>query len=903
MPRSEQKHLGSEVAQIKRAIKDLQSGRLQNASMHGTRLYIYDDEGDIREVIGNQGDGSYGSRVIQSPHQPTPTAPILTAGELGSVMAEWDGGIVQGRVPVVHGHLKVLALFLGEDGQWDPDEARLVSSIRDRDGGATTLALGTTGRWGVAFQMVGADRVTLGAVSAPSEITVTALVDTEEIEAELEAARQERQEYRDAFDERTGEYDRLMSEQEDALAESDAWSHTALYRADSAAAESAAARVEASDAAGVAQDAQAKYEAVSSRQDASEAEIEAARQEAAAAHEAAGEAHQYAASIADQVDGIGKTIRSTNPPSGTASEGDYWRQFDSMSRDRRLVGWWEYRDGAWDRLSLDVTVLPMAEIGQLVVDDARAQRIFAETAEVERLAVGDFENLLPESMLWEYRDQGLSSVSWQAISGGASGWTTTTNRGQHPIRLRWQGSEYVSSTSRLAYGGRDGQGIPVKPGDQFHLSMVGWNGTSGLSVGVRYGEDDLSFVARETAFDITSDSPSGSWVVPDGTSIRRMQIEFTGDSSAAGGNADFGDIELRRVQAGELTVDGLLSATEGTINRLFTDTMVATSVWSQIVRTRLLEADEALIGGALIQDDAITVDHIAVTESLIFEIAQGIRLEVDQLASNDIVGMSIRGGLIEGAQFQTHSEANRGVTINSDGSMEIRPGDGGDRTFWADPSGNVEIAGQFTAMGGGQEIRLENSPHYNRPQITLDTGSSDDSQPNIFVATESESSYGTGAFVLSGREETRNSSGRMDLVLGDGQVGYGGIYRQFGSFAGVGFRLQGEPNRSTLAVRGRMVDSSAHHSRDAFLAGLAPSFNDLAPGGSMSMSFTYGQPAVSGIRRVQVTAELETNPPGSGQRGIIASISDYSSSGFTSVEYNAGSASVGSRVHYIAVNV
>lgn len=191
MPRTDAQYLGSELAKIKRAIKDLQSGRLKNASMHGGRLYVYDDDGDVREVIGNQGDGSYGSRVIQSPDQPTCTAPILPASDgderVSNVFpVRWDGGIVQGVVPVVHGRVDVWTQKLPPGEEPDPSAAVLSGSIRDQQGGVTDVVVQGAGNYAVWLQMVGADRVTKGEFSQPAVVDVTALVDTERLEGALQ---------------------------------------------------------------------------------------------------------------------------------------------------------------------------------------------------------------------------------------------------------------------------------------------------------------------------------------------------------------------------------------------------------------------------------------------------------------------------------------------------------------------------------------------------------------------------------------------------------------------------------------------------------------------------------------------------------------------------------------------
>lgn len=624
---------------------------------------------------------------------------IFARNAMGLVVYGWEGQL-EGEIPEDFSHVQFYARQMHPAGDTDgePGDPRRMEILTE-EGDRTTIALLDR----IPHEIWATAVDTTGNESPWSEIvTVTPErpADTEAIEAELEAARQERDEFREDFEERTAEYDRLMSEQEDALAESDAWSHTALYRADTAAAESAAARVEASEAAGVAQDAQARYEAVSSRQDASEAEIEAARQEAAAAHAEAGEARQYAASARESVEGM-RPVQATTGPVGVGDvDGQLWEQWDTLDRDQKLIGVWRWDEaaGVWRQRSMDAEYVVTQDVVDLTASRFRAQRLFAEVGEVQRLLVGDATNMLPDSAIRVLESTGASADMWV---GSISGWTTVQNQSYMPIALRWNGGADERLTYRAGAGAR---GIPVKTGDQFHMSWYGWKagGSEASFIRPRYMNAAGGFVAWGPVKRFSSGwtQDSHSWAVPEDTSIRFMEICFEGrgDSSERG---HWGDFSFQRVQAGELTVDGLLRASEGVINRLFSDTVVATSVWSQIVRTRLLEADEALIGGTLIKDNAITVDKIAVTDELIFQIARGIRLEVGQLASNDIVGMTIRGGLIEGVQI-VGSEVMTSTNWASSGGAIMRQ-DGAAGNFVA-----VDDSGTVTARLGGSRNELSN---------------------------------------------------------------------------------------------------------------------------------------------------------------------------------------------------
>lgn len=654
MPRFEQQ-IGKELAELKSQVKKLQKGRLRNSSLEGGSIPVFDNDEVLKTIIGRQPDGSYGVLPRNSGPQPTPTAPTVQVGDLGAVEVSWDGGTVDADLSQVHGHTEVIIAH-SEAGEI-PDleaEGHRAGTIRDREGGEVTVLCSPPGTWYFGLRVVGADRVSKGRVSEATVAEIETLVDAEEIKEQLEEAARERQEYIDQFNERTAEYEAAQQEREDAIAAADAWSAQAFYRADQSAAEAAAAKVEASAAASQAQDAQTKYDQVSSRQDASEEEIEAARQAAAAAHAAAGDAMEYAATTRDSVEGL-RPIQSTSAPSGQGDgDGQVWERYDTLGSDRKLIGSWRWQDGVWNAVSLDVTYLPMADISQATIGDARAQRIFAEVGEVQRLLVGDATNLLPDSALQILRSSGTSTDMW---AGSFSGWSTTLNQSYMPIVLRWNGG----ADERLTYRTGAGLGgIQVKAGDQFHLSWYGWKiGAESQSfIRPRYMDASGNFAGwGPTKYFVNGwANDSLSWAVPEDTAIRSMEICFEG----RGGNSQrghWGDFSFTRVQAGELTVDGLLRSTEAVIHRLFTDETVARVVFAEVVRAGLLEADEALIGDVLLKDGAVTAPKLHVTEEMVAEFAQILHLVADQVDMNSFVAQSGMVGVLEAVGLVLRDQA------------------------------------------------------------------------------------------------------------------------------------------------------------------------------------------------------------------------------------------------------
>lgn len=78
-------------ARIKKLEAAARTPQLQNASITGTSITVYDDDGEtVLQRIGKQGDGTAGVVHVNGPTPPVPTAPVVTAATLGLTVT-WDG--------------------------------------------------------------------------------------------------------------------------------------------------------------------------------------------------------------------------------------------------------------------------------------------------------------------------------------------------------------------------------------------------------------------------------------------------------------------------------------------------------------------------------------------------------------------------------------------------------------------------------------------------------------------------------------------------------------------------------------------------------------------------------------------------------------------------------------------
>lgn len=154
--------LASELARLERRIRDLEAGRttFQRVSVDGGFLPVYDDDGNLRQQIGRQDDGSYTVIDVNAPPPPQP-GPPAASGWPGSAVVSWGGELAVGttwpndfaRVEV---HASTTPGFI-------PTDATHISQFTSPRGGAVTLALAPVEHF---FRLVAVN--TSGAESVPS---------------------------------------------------------------------------------------------------------------------------------------------------------------------------------------------------------------------------------------------------------------------------------------------------------------------------------------------------------------------------------------------------------------------------------------------------------------------------------------------------------------------------------------------------------------------------------------------------------------------------------------------------------------------------------------------------------------------------------------------------------------
>ncbi|WP_446458664.1 hypothetical protein [Streptomyces rochei] len=152
--------IGRMLADLQRRVDRIEnSPRLSHAAIDNTSVQVKDGDGNLRALLGVQGDGTTAVNIVNGPPPPVPTAPIL-APVLGGVTASWDGGFADGAViPMDWARVEVHA---SPDSGFEPVPATLVTTIETAQG--ATVVVPAEGD--VFVRLVA--RNTSGAASGPS---------------------------------------------------------------------------------------------------------------------------------------------------------------------------------------------------------------------------------------------------------------------------------------------------------------------------------------------------------------------------------------------------------------------------------------------------------------------------------------------------------------------------------------------------------------------------------------------------------------------------------------------------------------------------------------------------------------------------------------------------------------
>lgn len=869
--------VAGEIAGLDKRLRDLErTPQLTRSSIDDGRLPSKDAAGRVRSIIGKQPDGSHGSRVVESPAQPRPDAPVLRAGKAGVVAVRWTGG-ADGPVPLVYGHIEAQVSHDGGD-TWEA-----VSTIRDRDGGATSFVADQAGTALVRLVMVGQDRITRSEPSEVTTIEVELPVDEQEIRGELEAAEQ-----------------RLS----DAVAASDAWSASAMTRTDELAADTSQAQAKADEAVQAAQSAQESYDELSER------------------------AQRQIDALIERGDNlvVNGSFEKTDPSSSNDLYG--WTRNNTSSGNRSTQ---DARTGeASVRLAASSVDVPPATIFSTSWP-TDAGRTYRTRVWAWKLTHGDDadNNGFQIFVRLHHRD-GSTSHLWGEESGrsfGVGGFDERVEDFTLPdddtiLEARFCARALPGSGVYLA---DDAAGFDITEAAEALAAAQAAEQAAQDAHAAAGSAEDLAASAMDRAGKVGGrlggeTAPTGA--APENTLWFQWSDLEDPDRTVVGlwkmvdGNwteQDTSDAEaIPHLDIGVGTV-GVLTAVRIDVASLYAHDAFVTNLHSEVVNAMKVTGEVGFIGGVLLEDETVTAPKIVASDELTAKIAQFLRVKAVHIDANDIVFNSGIVGELEAhgitlsaevtnRRFEVSGEGwvltdtSTGETLASvgvDGTILMKNAqiEGTFRTSYANGSGatisrgdvtywSVEQGG-FTTVTGTPYIRLTPRGGESDRNPTIAT----DGQ-RLVLAPGQNRDGAAQPVAVDGRlnaavVEAADEVGTSQIRLYDGEVGT--IGDQAGSIgpSGVSLSLGDETaylnNRGVLfhdsslgrrwgiqrsGVNGQNLEISGelrpdHAAQDTIIFG-ATGWNSTDPGQGIRGSVTYGAPAQAGRRIVQATPKVSS---------------------------------------------
>lgn len=163
--REKAKQFASYFKQLEDRLAALErSNQLNNASIEGGSLDIYDDEGTLKGSVGVQPDGGVALVPVNTTPPPTPTPPVIES-KLAGLTVGWDGAWTDAAE--APSDFSLVQVHLGTTETFEPSVITQVGTITAPLGG--TVTVGTEGYTSVWVRLVAANTA---AVTGPPSTAV-----------------------------------------------------------------------------------------------------------------------------------------------------------------------------------------------------------------------------------------------------------------------------------------------------------------------------------------------------------------------------------------------------------------------------------------------------------------------------------------------------------------------------------------------------------------------------------------------------------------------------------------------------------------------------------------------------------------------------------------------------------
>lgn len=154
--RSELRRLTDRIGTLQRDLENVaRASQARNRTVEGGGFEVYDEDGNLRTIVGAQPDGTYTIRDKNGPIPPAPAAPTLSPFP-GGLLVTWDGVMdapefSDRAAPDDFLHVEVHA---STDPDFVANDDTQRATIPNRRGGTAAISLPAGAEWYVALQTV-----------------------------------------------------------------------------------------------------------------------------------------------------------------------------------------------------------------------------------------------------------------------------------------------------------------------------------------------------------------------------------------------------------------------------------------------------------------------------------------------------------------------------------------------------------------------------------------------------------------------------------------------------------------------------------------------------------------------------------------------------------------------------
>ena len=318
----------------------------------------------------------------------------------------------------------------------------------------------------------------------------------------------------------------------------------------------------------------------------------------------------------------------------------------------------------------NLTVTERAEFVEAFAKELYAERFTAEVARISNLTVAA-RNLIPGMFNIANETPPPFDVDGFGVNtGDPSVWirgssTVNTSSEEDALIYLEAGVNYKFSVETAA----------SVPGTMYYVQLMDEDGNNATDTMVELTETSY-LLTQEIAGpnkDMWWPAEATFWVQKTGGYRLKIFANHNRGADNLDGYQWFRNMRVESMNDGRLIVPGSIDASRLNAYEIFSNQLVSDEIWGNIVRAKMLEADEAIIGGALIKDEEITVGKLTALDEILGEMLRVRKIDAGDIAADAITADEIAGGAIDGKSITGATITGGTIRTSASGSrVEMR---------------------------------------------------------------------------------------------------------------------------------------------------------------------------------------------------------------------------------------